>query len=536
MTPTRAVNVHRPDVAPRVCASLRGSAARLQNQPRGRRGACRRSAAARGRRDATEAATGLQEIVVTARKRTENLQDVPLSIDVFTKKDMQNLGITSFDDFAEKVPSISFISVGPGTQLFVMRGVSDGSNPNYSNTSATGFFVDDMSMSWHGRPAGPAPVRHRAHRSPERPAGHDLRREFHGGRHPLHHQQAGRERLQRGHRLRRRHISRAARTTGPTRASSMPRSSTGCWDCGFPPSATLMAASSTIELTTRTWVNTAVSDNSAVGAQRLQPRACRRRPGGPEGSAQRGLERVPHLQLSAPAHHRRLGRRSEPGAADRRALRPGGPSVRSQDARSPRRRRRRHRRSRVREHLLVTAHAGSRTSTRSTSRISVAAPTRASPAPNDPVYGTGPYTGCKVPIQYYEYHTNPQRWSNELRLSSKAGGRFHWLGGLYWEKTIDKNSGSTFYMPGLRTNSPAFHYYNYYYGTPPGSTSLPPTEWYAYTDAHRLPADHRIRQYQLRHHQTSSTWKRGSCTFIPIPATSAPTGSSPTRRRLRHCR
>ncbi len=86
-----------------------------------------------------------------------------------------------------------------------------------------------------------------------------------------------------------------------------------------------------------------------------------------------------------------------------------------------------------------------------------------------------------MPIQYYEYHTNPQRWSNELRLASKAGGRFHWLGGLYWEKTVDKNSGSTFYMPGLRTNSPAFQYYNYYNGTAPGSSSLPAGEWYAYT-------------------------------------------------------
>ena len=45
---------------------------------------------------------------------------------------------------------MSFISIGPGTQIFVMRGVSDGSNPNYANTSATGFFVDDMSMSWYG--------------------------------------------------------------------------------------------------------------------------------------------------------------------------------------------------------------------------------------------------------------------------------------------------------------------------------------------------------------------------------------------------
>src|SRR6202790_4770888 len=93
----------------------------------------------------------LQEIVVTARKREENLQDVPLSIDVFTKKDLQNLGITGFEDYAEKVPSISFISTGPGTQLFVMRGASDGSNPNYPNTSSTGFFVDDMSLSYGGQ-------------------------------------------------------------------------------------------------------------------------------------------------------------------------------------------------------------------------------------------------------------------------------------------------------------------------------------------------------------------------------------------------
>ncbi len=35
-------------------------------------------------------------------------------------------------------------------------------------------------------------------------------------------------------------------------------------------------------------------------------------------------------------------------------------------------------------------------------------------------------------------------------------------------------------MPGLRTNSPAFEYYNAYAGTPAGSTSLPAREWYAY--------------------------------------------------------
>src|ERR1700738_1245356 len=134
--------------SPTTCATLRGSATASKISL----AVAAALAVAPPRGLALEPAdvSALQEIVVTARKRQENLQDVPLSIDVFTKKDMQNLGITGFDDFAQKVPSISFISVGPGTQLFVMRGVSDGSNPNYSNTSATGFFLDDMSLSSSG--------------------------------------------------------------------------------------------------------------------------------------------------------------------------------------------------------------------------------------------------------------------------------------------------------------------------------------------------------------------------------------------------
>ena len=72
--------------------------------------------------------------------------------------------------------------------------------------------------------------------------------------------------------------------------------------------------------------------------------------------------------------------------------------------------------------------------------------------------------------------------------------------GLYWEKTEDKNSGSTYYMPGLRTNGAAFQYYNYYYGTTPRLHSLPPGAVVRVYDALRLPADHRVRQYQLRPH------------------------------------
>ena len=78
---------------------------------------------------------------------------------------MQNLGITSFDDYVTKVPSMSYISIGPGTpDLFSCAASPDGGNPNYANTSATGFFVDDMSVSWYGvQPDLPLP-RYGAHR------------------------------------------------------------------------------------------------------------------------------------------------------------------------------------------------------------------------------------------------------------------------------------------------------------------------------------------------------------------------------------
>jgi iron complex outermembrane receptor protein len=102
--------------------------------------------------DATDISSSsvLEEVIVTARKRTENLQDVPISMAVFSSKDLQNLNISQFEDYATITPSISFVSAGPGTQTFVMRGVSDGSNPNYAAAATTLFLLDDMSMNYYG--------------------------------------------------------------------------------------------------------------------------------------------------------------------------------------------------------------------------------------------------------------------------------------------------------------------------------------------------------------------------------------------------
>ena len=424
-------------------------------------------------------AGGLQEIVVTARKREENLQDVPLSIDVFSKKDMQNLGIAGFDDYAEKVPSISFISVGPGTQLFVMRGVSDGSNPNYSNTSATGFFVDDMSMSSSGvqpdlhlydierievlnGPQGTTfgassmsgAIRYVTNKPDVNAFSAGI--DFNGGQ------------IQGGQQ----NWTYEGFFNAPIIQGVL----------GLRVSAFSDSHGGFInnQLTTRTWVNGAVSNNAAWARNDYNREHV-------EGGRV-ALKGVLNDQWSATLTYS-YQRQSTLGAWDEdpnlapRTVERFGPESHKFEAKT------------FDFHVdgdvgigdLVFASTYWSLPTRQQNEYSqyiennLAGAIEGVTCLNDPVYGTGPYTGCKVPIQYYEYHTNPERWSDELRLVSKPGGRFHWLAGLYWEKSRDKNSGSTFYMPGLRTNSPAFQYYNAYNGAPPGSTSLPPGEWYAYT-------------------------------------------------------
>jgi iron complex outermembrane receptor protein len=423
--------------------------------------------------------SGLQEIVVTARKRQENLQDVPLSIDVFTKKDMQNLGITGIDDYAEKVPSISIISEGPGTQFFVMRGVSDGSNPNYANTSATGFFIDDMSLSWQG-------VQPDLHL-------YDIERievlngpqgtTFGAG------SMAGAIRYVTNKPDVKAFSAGIDFTGGQIQGAQQNWTYEGFLNVPLIEDALGLRVSVfsdshggfiNNQLTTRTWVNTAVSNNAAWARNDYNRAHV-------EGG-RLALKGVLNDQWSATLTYS-FQRQHTIGAWDEdpnlapRTVERFGPEGHLFEART------------LDFHVdgdvgigdLVFASTYWALPTRQQNEYSQymqnvnGGVIEGVTCLNDPVFGTGPYTGCKVPIQFYEYHTNPQRWSDELRLASKAGGRFHWLVGLYWEKTVDKYSGSTFYMPGLRTNSPAFEYYNYYNGTPPGSTSLPANQWYAYT-------------------------------------------------------
>src|SRR5580693_3709578 len=81
------------------------------------------------------ATDSLAEITVTAQRRTENIQDVPISIQALTGQALQQLNVTTFDDFIKYLPNVTSASNGPGQNEVFMRGLSAGSQASQGSGS-----------------------------------------------------------------------------------------------------------------------------------------------------------------------------------------------------------------------------------------------------------------------------------------------------------------------------------------------------------------------------------------------------------------
>ena len=72
---------------------------------------------------AEPAAEQNDDIIVTAQKRDENLQSVPISIQALSTKKLDQLNISNFAQFSQLLPSVSFQTTQPGSTNVYMRGV-----------------------------------------------------------------------------------------------------------------------------------------------------------------------------------------------------------------------------------------------------------------------------------------------------------------------------------------------------------------------------------------------------------------------------
>ncbi|HEY0686036.1 MAG TPA: TonB-dependent receptor [Steroidobacter sp.] len=90
----------------------------------------------------------LEQVIVTAQKRQENLQEVPLSITALGTAKLEELHVSDFDDYAKFLPSLSYTSFGPGFSRVFFRGVSSGDNGNHSGSLPTvGIYLDEQPIT-----------------------------------------------------------------------------------------------------------------------------------------------------------------------------------------------------------------------------------------------------------------------------------------------------------------------------------------------------------------------------------------------------
>lgn len=93
-----------------------------------------------------QGASGIEEIVVTAQRREQNLQDVPISISAFASESIEKNMFGDVSEYLTRTPNASFITNGARSYRQVsIRGVTN--FRGFVGSSTTGFYVDDFSVA-----------------------------------------------------------------------------------------------------------------------------------------------------------------------------------------------------------------------------------------------------------------------------------------------------------------------------------------------------------------------------------------------------
>ncbi|TLZ32745.1 MAG: Plug domain-containing protein, partial [Gammaproteobacteria bacterium] len=105
---------------------------------------------------ATGAGNELQEVIVTAERRAESVQDVPITIQALTSETLTQLNVKTFDEFVKYLPNVTAAGYGPGQSNVFIRGLAT-SIGGSQGVGATGSFpnvatyLDDQSGQVPGR-------------------------------------------------------------------------------------------------------------------------------------------------------------------------------------------------------------------------------------------------------------------------------------------------------------------------------------------------------------------------------------------------
>ncbi len=86
-----------------------------------------------------EFANPLEEVVITAQRRSEDIQSVPISVTAIDNRTIERESLNTLADLAREVPGLAVVSTGPGQNILIMRGISS----TAGTTGTVGFYLDD---------------------------------------------------------------------------------------------------------------------------------------------------------------------------------------------------------------------------------------------------------------------------------------------------------------------------------------------------------------------------------------------------------
>jgi iron complex outermembrane recepter protein len=98
-----------------------------------------------------QASGGLEEIVVTAQKRSESLQDVPISIQALGTEKLTEMNVRNFRDYVQLLPAVTMqpaLGAGAGFSLVYMRGIATGSDGQATTSQpSVGMYLDEQPIT-----------------------------------------------------------------------------------------------------------------------------------------------------------------------------------------------------------------------------------------------------------------------------------------------------------------------------------------------------------------------------------------------------
>jgi len=102
------------------------------------------------------ASPAAEVVTVTAQRRVQNLQDVPVTIQVISGATLKKLNVENFDDLLAQLPNVTAAGTGPGQENVYVRGLSLGSGGSQESGVIGSFpnvavYLDDQSAQVPGR-------------------------------------------------------------------------------------------------------------------------------------------------------------------------------------------------------------------------------------------------------------------------------------------------------------------------------------------------------------------------------------------------